>query len=497
MNFSKSKYTGFWQCPKIVWLKKYKPEKYVIDEAALNRMTKGNEIGDLAMQLFGDYIDVTVYKNDDELDLSKMIELTKQYIDEGKDNICEAAFSYNGLYCAVDILLKTEKGYAIYEVKAATDWEKDIYYVDVAYQKYVLTLCGINVTDTYIININNEYVFDGTLDIHKFFQINDVGTKINIEYMQIEDNLIKAEKMLDSDIEPNIEVSQNCNCPYRCGFFKYCIGDLPTNSVFDLYDMSFKKKIEYYKQGIRSFEDLLNNACSLNSIQERQIDYALNDKGTYINKHGIYSFLSTLKYPIYFLDFETIQPIVPEFVGTRPYQQIPFQYSLHYIEKEGGELKHKEFLGISGKDFRRELAERLVKDIPDDVCILAYNKGFECSIIKQLAKIYPDLSAHLLKIHDNISDLLIPFRKGYYYNRAMRGSFSIKSVLPAIFPADPSLSYDNLDGIHNGSDAMSIFPLIKDMPANQQEETYRNLLKYCELDTYAMVKVWQELLNKK
>ena len=223
--------------------------------------------------------------------------------------------------------------------------------------------------------------------------------------------------------------------------------------------------------------------------------YAVSDQGTYINKDGIRDFLGTLSYPLYFLDFETMQPVIPRYVGTKPYAQIPFQYSLHYIEHEGGELKHKEFLAESGTDPRRAVAEHLCEDIPMNVCVTAYNKAFECTRLKELAEVFPDLAEHLLNIEGNIKDLLTPFQSGYYYNRAMGGSFSIKSVLPAIFPDDPALDYHNLEQVHNGSEAMTVFPKIQFMESAEQQEARRNLLKYCELDTYAMVKVWEELVR--
>ena len=238
-----------------------------------------------------------------------------------------------------------------------------------------------------------------------------------------------------------------------------------------------------------------NNCCIDNDKRQRQLEYYLQDKGTYIEKENIQEYLKQLSYPLYFLDFETMKSVIPKYIGTKPYQQIPFQYSLHYIEKEGGELKHKEFLGISGTDPRREIAEQLIKDIPMNVCVTAYNKSFECGRIKELAEAFPDLATHLLNIKDNIVDLIDPFRAGYYYNKLMGGSFSIKSVSPAINPGDPSLDYHNLDEIHNGGEAMTIFPKIKDMPPEQQEITRHNLLKYCELDTLSMVKVWEELVR--
>ena len=491
-NFSKSKYCGLWQCPKIAWLRKYKPEEMTIDDSVITRMEEGNVVGDLAMGLFGDFVEVTAY-NGDKIDLSKMIENTKAEIEKGTPVICEASFDYNGLYCAVDILRKENDGWAIYEVKSSTHEDKLVYAADVAYQKFVLENCGINVTGTYLVCLNNEYIFDGVLNIQELFKITDISESVFFESATIKTNLNVAEMILKSEEEPPIDLSTACNNPYRCSFWKYCAKEIPTPSVFDLYRMSFSKKIDYYKKGKIRYEDLINEPKITNDKQLRQMSFYLKEQGTYIDKAGIGAFLDTLSYPIYFLDFETVQPVIPEYIGTKPYAQIPFQYSLHYIEKKDGELKHKEFLAESGTDPRRALAERLCEDIPMNVCVTAYNKAFECTRIKELADAFPDLAEHLLNIKDNIKDLLEPFQSGYYYNKAMGGSFSIKSVLPAIFPDDPALNYKNLEQIHNGGEAMSIFPKIKDMPKEEQESTRHNLLKYCELDTYAMVKVWEEL----
>ncbi len=496
---SKSKYCGLWQCPKIAWLKKYKSEELTLDGSVLSRMEAGNEVGDLAMGLFGDFIEVTAY-NGEKLDLSKMIENTKLEMGKGTPIICEASFDYNGLYCAVDILKKQDGGWAIYEVKSSTKHDdnqddKPVYIADVAYQKYVLENCGVKLTGTYLVCINGDYVFDGSLDISKLFTVSDVAEAVAVEEKNIAANLSIAERLLNCSDEPDIDLSTNCKNPYLCGFWKYCSKHVPEQSVFNLYRMRFNKKIEYYRKGLITYEDLILSPKITNDKQLRQMEFALQDKGTYVEKDNIRDFLGTLSYPLYFLDFETMQPVIPKYVGTKPYAQIPFQYSLHYIESEGGELKHKEFLAESGTDPRRALAERLCEDIPMNVCVTAYNKAFECTRIKELAETFPDLAEHLLNIRDNVVDLLVPFQSGYYYKREMGGSFSIKSVLPAIFPDDPSLDYHNLEGVHNGGEAMTIFPKIQFMDPEEQKEARHNLLKYCELDTYAMVKVWEELVR--
>ena len=168
MNFSKSKYCLYCQCPKILWLNKYKPETFKSDDSTESRMEKGNVVGDLAMRLFGEFTEVTAYDDKGNLDISKMIENTNLCLENGTTNICEASFFKDGLYCAVDILHKESDGYAIYEVKSSTHVSA-VYITDVSYQKYVLEKCGIKVTGTYIVHINNEYVFDGTLDVQKLF----------------------------------------------------------------------------------------------------------------------------------------------------------------------------------------------------------------------------------------------------------------------------------------------------------------------------------------
>ena len=491
-NISKSRYTLFRQCPKALWLNTYKPELCVISDALQQRFQAGSIVGNWAKGLLGKYVEVTTYDADGKLNLTKMVANTRKCIESETEVICEAAFQYAGTYCAVDILKKDNSGYAIYEVKSSTDGDKEVYAQDIAFQKYILTHCGIEVTRTYLISINSDYVLDGELDIHRLFQIQDISVAVEREYLSVEHQVAKAKQMLaQKDVEPNEDLDIHCHKPYDCAFWEYCSRHIPEWSVFDLYRMTFDKKIAYYQQNKITYEQLQNEA--LNEKQQMQIHCALNDY-IYINKVEIANFLSTITYPLYFLDFETMQPVIPEFQGTHPYQQIPFQYSLHYIEQEGGELKHKEFLGVSGEDPQRLIAESLCRDIPLDVCTTAYNKAFECTRLTELAESFPDLAEHLLNIRDHIIDLLVPFQSGWYYVPAMGGSFSIKSVLPALFPETPELDYHNLTGsVHNGGEAMNIFPKIKEMTTEEQFAARQSLLKYCELDTYAMVKVWQKL----
>ena len=506
-GLSKSRYTLFSQCPKALWLRIYKPEEAEVDEALQARFEKGNEVGDLAMQLFGDFKEVTTHKEDGSLDLNKMTELTRQYMDEGVENICEASFIGEGGYCAVDILHKEKGGWAIYEVKSSSfpefeghEAKLEKYAPDIAYQKWLMTQCGINVTGTYLVCLNSDYVREGELDIQQLFVINDLHEMVENELLKVPARVSQAMKVINNEAEPDIDLSEHCMKPYRCAFFDYCKRKhgVPTPSVFDVYGgkgrggFTFTKKLACYQAGQITFEDL--RAQSIGTIQNMQIEAALTGR-EYINPAGIRSFLDKLSYPLYFLDFETMQDAIPQYDGAKVYAQITFQYSLHIKESETAPYQHKEFLAPSdGSDPRCSLAEQLCKDIPMNVCTLAYNKMFECGRIRELAELYPDLREHLLNIADHIVDLIDPFRAGDYYVPAMGGSFSIKSVLPALFPNDPELDYHNLDErCQNGGHAMTIFPRIKDMPAAEAAASREALLRYCELDTWAMVKVWEKL----
>lgn len=450
------------------------------------------------MGLLGEFVEVTASKSDGRLDLPAMIAKTEECVKNGTENIAEASFSYNGNYCAVDILHKTEGGYAIYEVKSTTSGKKKEEYrkyaTDIAYQKWVLEKCGINVTGTYLVLLNSDYRLRGELDIQELFHIEDLKDLVENEYLKVEANASKAMAIVNPKDEPEHDLFEGCKKPYDCAFWQYCTKqkNIASPSVFDLYGtgVRFSKKLKLYNEGKVSFEDLSKEG--LPDGASIQINCTLNNTEV-LNRGEIRKFLNGLTYPLYFLDFETMQPVVPEFEGTKAYQQIPFQYSLHWIEKDGGELKHTEFIGESGTDPRRALAEQLCKDIPMNVCTLAYNNPFEKGRIKEMAETFPDLKEHLMNIHDDIQDLLIPFKDWNYYVPAMGGSFSIKSVLPALFPNDPELDYHKLAGVHNGGEAMDVFPKIKDMTPEKQKEAYDALWQYCRLDTLAMVKVWEKL----
>ena len=481
MNLSKSSYCRGIQCKKILWLEKHKPNE--MEEQNNDRvLEQGDNIHEVARYLFGSHINIE-YRED----LNQMIEDTINTIESYKNIIItEASFNYKNNFCSVDILKKENNKYEIYEIKSSTEL-KDIYVNDASYQYYVLTNLGLKVEKVCLVHINSNYVRVGDLDLDQLFIKQDITQEVKELQDKVKTNIKEINEYVENKEELK-DIDENCFSPYPCPFFKYCTKHLPEKNVFNIKRMQTRQKLKLYNKGIYSYEDLLKE--DINENYKRTIEYEINNKEDYIDKKQIKEFLNTLKEPLYFLDFETYQMPIPLYNYVSPYEQIPFQYSLHILDKE---LKHKEFLAESGIDPRRSLAEQLIKDIPLNVTTLAYNMGFEKSVIKRLAKLYPDLSDHLMNIHDNIKDLMIPFQKGYYYTKDMHGSYSIKYVLPALFPNEESLNYKNLDLIHNGSEAMSSFQELINKSKEEQSYIRERLLRYCELDTYAMVKIYEKL----
>ena len=486
MNLSKSRYCKGIQCPKILWLDKNKPE--VATEQNLDAiMATGTEVGDLAMGYFGDFVEVPFSLNKEE-----MTAATKILIEQGNENIAEASFYEDGLFCSVDILHKNQDGYDIVEVKSSTH-VTDIYLEDMAFQYYVVTKAGIKVNRVYNLHINNKYVRHGALDLKELFVLEDCTEECLSRQHYIRDNADNMFAVMEQTEEPLVDLDTYCDQPYACAYKGYCGRHLPECSVFDVYGLHKSKMYKYYHEGIISFEDILKQLPKMSAKQYRQVETKVYHRGPEIDKGKIKEFLNTLYYPVYNLDFETFQQAIPMYDGIRPYMTIPFQYSLHVIREELGVPEHYEFLAKEGTDPRRELAESLCRDIPKDVCVLAYNMGFEKKVIRELANNFPDLAEHLLNIHDHIMDLMIPFQKQYYYCEAMEGSYSIKYVLPALCPNDPELDYHSLDEVHNGTEASNIYAILHKKSPEEIARIRKNLLAYCRLDTLAMVKVIEKL----
>ena len=444
VGLSKTSYCTGLQCPKILWLDLHNSKEENVSQTNQARINTGIKVGEVARGYFGRY-SLVPYNNDIRVRLTE----TERLLSAKTSVICEAFFATDDGFCSVDILRRYKDGYEIVEVKSSTSL-KHQYLDDMAFQYHILKGSGLNVKRISLMHINNKYERLGELDLKKLFAIIDCTKEVKEKQNELSANIKKIKKVIASKTEPNILTGKHCDRPYPCPYIDYCYGN-------DIKEIS-----------------------SVN--QEPQI-----------NKTEIKAFLKTLNYPLYYLDFETFQEAIPSFDHQCPYQQIPCQYSLHIQLEEGAELVHREFLAEGGTDPRRSIAEKLCADIPKNVCVLAYYMSFEKRCISGLAALFPDLASHLMAINENMKDLIVPFKNHAWHSEAQEGSNSIKAVLPAMFPNDPELNYDNLHLIRNGNDAMDAFANLPNNSPEEQGIIRAALLAYCRLDTLAMVRILEKL----
>jgi len=485
MTLSKSQYIRGLQCHKSLWLYKNKPDlRDAPDEGQQSLFNTGHNVGELAKDLFQNGVEI-------EFDVSNfngMITKTKKLIENGTEVIYEATFNENGIFAMSDILVKNGDKWDIYEVKASTS-VKEYHLNDVSIQWYALSNT-IELNRAYIVHINNQYVRDGMLEIDKLFNVEDVTDIVQQRQEFIVPTLDDMEQMLRGYV-PEIDIGVHCSDPYDCDYRGDCWKHIPDPSIFNLYSMHKTQKFEMYNQGIIDYDDIPED-FSLDAVQTLQVNTS-KTQTPYIDKKIIKDFLNTIEYPINFFDFETFQNAIPRFDGQRPYMQIPFQYSLHILY-EDGMLEHKEFLGDENSDPRDALIEQMLQDITPTGSIVAYNQSFEKGRIKELAMFSEMGHNYLLALNERFVDLIVPFRRRGYYHPNFNGSFSIKSVLPAMFQNDDELDYKKLGSIQNGSAAMDTFAnlhLLRDK--TKLNEIKKDLLAYCHLDTLAMVRIWKKL----
>ena len=445
-------------------------------------------IGELACELFGGSQRIEF----DGSSFSEKIAQTKNFIKKGEKAIYEATFCFDEILVMVDILQVVGGKLIINEVKSSTSLS-DVYIDDASIQYYVISSLGYDVECINVIHLNNQYIRGDKLELDRLFVIKDVTDRIVSMQNKVAENIKKLKRTIGDDVEPNLDIGVHCFKPYGCDGMNHCWREqrkIPDGiSVFNITRISKQKATKLYQDGIVNIADI-KDIDAFNTNQQIQIKAQINGE-EFIDKVAIKEFLDTLSYPLYHLDFETFQQAVPEFIGLRPYEQIPFQFSIHKEDGKGN-LEHFEFLAEVGADPRYELALNLIKFIPQDACVLAYHASFEKEVIENLATLFPQLSSHLMNIHSNIKDLEIPFAKKFYYHPKMCGSSSIKKVLPAIVPSFER-AYSSLDLIHNGGEAMSEYAKLKHKTKDEQDMIRKALLAYCKLDTLAMVKVLEKL----
>ena len=481
---SKSLYIRGLQCHKSLYLEKFHRDiKDEIDAETQARFDSGNMVGQVAHGLFPDGVLIPYIET--ENGVAEQLRLTREAIEGGVGVIYEASFQHDDIFVKVDILHKGERGWEIYEVKGGTKLAP-VYVDDAALQYYVLVGAGMKVSKVCISYINNGYVRKGELDVQSLFTSEDITKQVREKQPVVLEQLKQQRRMLTGKL-PKIDIGPHCSEPYECDFWDHCRQHIPDDSVFDLSGNGINP-FELYGQGIIRQKDIPLDC--LNKKQCQQV-VATIKKQDAVDGKKVREFLKTLSYPLYFLDFETFMSAIPPYDGVRPYQNVPFQYSLHCQKKKGGKLYHKEFLAKPGIDPRKPLLDRLLADIPENVCILTYNMTFEKRVLKELATQYPKHKKTVEKWIDNIRDLMVPFRQRDVYYWKFKGSYSIKNVLPVLVP---QLSYDGLK-IADGGAAMEAYQQMCAAQDNPEvlAQIRENLLAYCKLDTLGMVRILDAL----
>jgi len=485
---SKSTFVRGLQCEKSLYL--YKNHFNLKDTPSLSLKTifeQGTSIGLLAQHLFPGGVDASTKSY---ININDSVKKTFDFINQGETTIYEATFIYNNVLAALDILVKKEDGWHAYEVKSSTRISST-YLNDAAIQYYTIINSGINLKDISIIYINKNYLMNENIDVSQLFNIESVYDKVLKLNDRIPKDVNRFKKVLMSSKAPNVDIGTHCSKPYECDFKGVCWNHIPDYSIFDISRLSTKKKFDLYKKGIVKIDQVDINKTPLNSDQLIQVQSDLNNK-TYIETKKIKKFIKDLKYPLFYLDFETISSAIPMYKNTKPYQQLVFQYSLHVQKSINSKIVHSDYLANQNEDPRSQFIERLINDCGNYGDIIVYNISFERGKLKNLIKNFPKYSFQLTSIINRLKDLMLPFKNKWYYSPKMKGSYSIKYVLPALVP---DLSYDNLD-IKDGGTASNIFlSMVNGTFNGDVKETRKQLLEYCYMDTFAMVKILEKLIQ--
>lgn len=492
---SKSKLLSFRQCPKRVWLEVHCPERREDSSGTQARFEAGHRVGDIARQLY------------DPKQQGVLIDLEKEGFDAAfartqallgsTQPIFEAGFRTSEALAFADVMLPTKKAgkvtWKMVEVKSSTS-VKDYHLEDAAIQVFIARSAGLALSSASIACIDSSWTYPGGGEYGGLLSETDVTAEALGREAEVRSWIADAHHVVANKHEPRIAIGKHCADPFECGFRDYCQGLIPAaKQPIDQLPGKLGKALVALidSDGLTELGDVPDNL--LNVKQLRVKSAALSGK-TYFDKLAAAKTLAVHKLPAYFMDFETIQFAVPIWKGTRPYQQIPFQFSVHRLSR-AGKLEHRPFLDVSGADPSLAFAKALVAACDETGPIFVYNAAFESSRIRELAERFPRLSTSLRALIDRIVDLL-PVARDHYYHPAQQGSWSIKAVLPSICP---DLDYANLDGVQNGGMAMEAYSeaLSTNTTSERKAEIERQLHAYCALDTLALVRLWSTFSGSK
>ena len=482
ISLSKSQYLVGCQCPKALWLLKHaKHLKAPISPETQRLFDQGRMVETWAHQLYPKGLMI-----ESSWSFSEKIERSRQAIQSGAPAIYEAFIQAPSGMCMVDILVKQDDGWELVEVKSSTR-DKAVHVTDISYQYAVCIAAGLPIKKVTLLHLNTRYHRGKDVDPKELFTHVDLSETVLEHQEEIRTKVQGLQQTVAMPQEPDMPIGLQCQQPYDCDFMGHCWKNIPDYSVFNIVGVPLDEKFRLYYEGYVHPKDVPTD--EVKGPSKIQI-LAEQSQSVQINKEKLSTFLEGLEYPLVCLDFETMQSPVPPFPKTSPYQQIPFQYSMHTLNSPFDSPSHSGFLGEAGTDPRLPLIKQMIKDIPENACILVYNQKFEQSILQDLIKDFPKYAIDLQRIHDSIQDLMIPFQEKWYYHPQMKGRYSIKVVLPSLVPG---YSYSDLD-IQDGLQASLEYQALPQETDSARIATIRDqLIAYCELDTYAMIEILEKL----
>ena len=485
-SLSKSTFMMGRQCSKLLWFRyNAKDQIPAPDEATQAVFDQGTEVGELAQQLFpGGIVVAPGIINPQEVIVQTQDAIRK------RQPLYEAAFSYHGGYARADILVPVAGGaWDLVEVKSTTGLKEEVHLPDIAFQAFVLTGAGIKLRKCFLAHINNEFVRQGPVDPQKFFTLEDVTKPVSALSRDIEDQIDAMQRVIGAKATPNIQIGPHCDNPYTCALHDHCWSFLPEASVFTLY-RGGAKCFSLLQQGIQKLADIPANVTLTDNQAIQRA--ALLAGQPHIDRPALAAFLSQLEYPVSYLDFETIGTAIPLFDGVRPYQQVPFQYSLHIVRQPGAKSRFDHFshLAVGPADPCPEFMRHLRETLPATGSVVAYNASFETTRLTECCELLPEFKPWLRKVTPRVVDLLLPFRGFRYHHPDQNGSNSMKAVLPALTGS----GYEKL-AIQEGGAASREFLRVTfgDVPAAERRRVRRDLEEYCGLDTLGMVQIMDKL----
>lgn len=486
---SKSKLLAYRQCPRRLWLEIHRPELRHDSDATQASFDVGHQVGDIARRLY-DPAGTGYLIDPQEMGFDLALSRSKALLGSSRP-IFEAGFSAEGALAFADVMLplrrKGHRTWRMIEVKSSTR-VKDYHRDDAAVQAFVARGAGVPLAAVALAHIDSSWTYPGGDDYQGLLLENDLTAESFARATEVRAWISDAQAIVRKRTEPKIATGRHCSNPYGCGFIDHCQStepraEYPVTWLPRVQAKALKALIE--NDGVTDLREVPDDL--LNERQRRVKTCSLSGQVFFDATHAAAD-LAAHKFPAYFLDFETISFAVPVWKGTRPYQSIPFQFSAHRLSRNG-KIEHQAFLDLSGNDPSRAFAETLIDACGESGPVFVYNAGFETARIKELADRFPRLKRPLLAINARVVDLL-KVAEAHYYHPSQQGSWSLKKVLPAIAP---ELQYDALDGVQDGGMAMNAYmeAISPHTAATEKVRIERQLLEYCKLDTFAMIRIWQ------